>query len=32
MKKNVLKLCRDKAKQIIENELLSNVKNKLESN
>ena len=32
MKTEVLKLCREKAKQIIENELLSNVKNKLESN
>ena len=32
MQTDVLKLCRDKAKQIIENELLSNVKNKLESN
>ncbi len=32
MKTEVLKLCREKAKQIIENELLSNFKNKLESN
>jgi hypothetical protein len=32
MKTDVLKLCREKAKQIIENESLSNIKNKLETN
>ncbi len=32
MKTDVIKLCREKAKNIIENELLCNIKNKLESN